>query len=407
LKKLLVISAVIAALVALIWFSATHYLNSTAATAAESRWPNNLGTADDIAHHFPSHGDNETAMRVIALAKPLGVRFEDRGAQPEIQPIRAAMSQHLTHVISADGDAVDAPPAPLAQWLAQHANDVRALQQQLVTHDAPQWAVDAETLIEAPMPRLVSQMDLFRVLALDALEQHRTGNDTLAWEDLHASWKLAQGLVARPELISQLIGIAGARIANGVAAKLSAPAPAWRHELASFDFGNAAVASLAYEATHGWRYVRRYPAGEPDDDKLRNRGRQIVGVVLAPYRRHRAGIALEHQRQLAMELASLHACDPHPRTPQGTPNLADAWRRIGRFRAEVEGVEKLLALKAARAQSGTWPESMPSIAGSSCSDGSWQYQRAADGSMSLAFSREIPVAQAQTTVVPLVFRYGP
>jgi hypothetical protein len=405
-KKFLTIAAIVSVLVALIWFSGAHYLNSTAATAAQTRWPNNLGTADDIARHFPSHGDNETATHVVALAKPLGISFDDRGAQPEIQTIRPAMSQHLAHVISTDGDAVDAPPAPLAQWLTQHAADIRALQQQLVTHDAPQWAVDADTLVEAPMPRLVSQMDLFRVFALDALEQHRAGNDALAWEDQHASWKLAQGLAARPELISQLIGIAGARLANGVAAKLSAPAPAWRSELASFDFGNAAVASLAYDATHSWRYVRRYPAGEPDDDKLRNRGREFIGIILAPYRRHRSGIALEQQRHLAMELASLRACDPHPHTPPGTPNLAEAWRRIGRFRAEVEGVEKLLALKAARARSGTWPESMPSIAGSSCSDGSWQYQRAANGSMSLAFSKPIPVAHTQTTVVPLVFRYG-
>jgi len=407
LKKLLVIAAAVAVLVALIWFGCAHYLNSTAATAASSQWPNNLGTADDIARHFPSHGDNETATRVVALAKPLGVGFEDRGAQSEIQPTREAMSQHLSRAIGASGDAVDAPSAPLAQWLAQHANDVRALQQQLVAHDAPQWAVDTGAMTEPPMPRLMPQMDLFRVLALDALEQHRSGNDALAWEDLHASWKLAQGLIARPELISQLIGIAGARMANGVAAKLSAPEPAWRHELASFDFGNAAVASLAYEAAHSWRYAHRYPAGEPNEDKLRNRGRQLAGIVLAPYLRHRAGIALEQQRKAAMEVASLHACDPHPQMPQEASNLGEAWRRIGRFRAEVEGVEKLLALKAARAQSGAWPESMPSISGSSCSDGSWQYQRAADGSMSLGFSKPIEVTKHATIVVPLVFRYGP
>src|SRR5205085_5108604 len=119
-----------------------------------------------------------------------------------------------------------------------------------------------------------------------------------------------------------------------------------------------------------------------------------------------AGLALESQRQIAKELASSRACDPHPRLPRGTPNIAEAWRRIGRFRAEVEGVEKLLALKAARAQSGSWPQFMPSIESSSCSDGRWRYRREADGSMSLAFSKPIAVASSQTTVVPLAFRYG-
>lgn len=392
-KKLLLVVAIIVALVALVWFAGSHYLNSRALTATSERWPNNLGTTDDIAKHFPPHGNNETANAIAELSKPLG-----------IEPIRGALAEHLSRAISKDGDVVDAPPPAVAEWLTKHATEVRVLQQQLVTHESPQWAVDANALIEPPMPRLIAQMEFFRVLSLDALEQHRAANDAVAWNDLHAAWKLAQGLLARPELISQLIGIAGARMSNGVAAKLSAPEPAWRHELASFDFGAAAVAAYAYESAHSWRYVTHYPAGEPDENRTRNHVRHVTGILLVPWIRYQAGLALEAQRKIATELASLRACDPHPRMPRGMPNIGEAWRRIGRFRAEIEGVEKLLALKAARAQSGSWPQSMPSIEGSSCSDGRWRYRREADGSMSLAFSKPIAVASSQAAVVPLTFR---
>ena len=364
-KTLLIVVAIIAVLVAVIWFAGAHFLNSSALDAAD---------AERIASHFPPHGGNETAKVVDELAVSL----------PDTPPIRAAISEHLSRVIATGSDAVDAPPAALAGWLAAHATEIRTLQQQLVTRESPQWAVGPGV----PLPRLVAHMKVFRVLSLDALEQHRAGNGAMAWNDLQASWKLAQGLLARPELISQLIAIAGARMSNGVAAKLSAPAPAWRHELASFDFGGAAVAAMGYESTES---LRSAPPHEG---------------VHALRRRFQAGLALESQRQIAKELASSRACDPHPRLPRGTPNIAEAWRRIGRFRAEVEGVEKLLALKAARAQSGSWPQFMPSIESSSCSDGRWRYRREADGSMSLAFSKPIAVASSQTTVVPLAFRYG-
>ncbi|MEA2571103.1 MAG: hypothetical protein QOI24_3104 [Acidobacteriota bacterium] len=394
-KKALIIAGVIAALVALLWFYAVRHLNSTAVTAAAARWPNNLGTTADIARLFTSHGENETATRVAELSKPL--------ASTSVRPV---LSVYIAHAIGKENDDIDAPPAAVTTWLAEHGSEVRAIQQQLVVREPPQWAVDTDKLRDAPMPKLIDQMDLYRAFAVDALEHHRAGNDAVAWDDLHASWKLTQGLVARPELISQLIAVAGTRLSNGVAAKLSGPAPAWRHELATFDFGGAVIAAFSWEAVHRWRYLQEHPSGEPTSDPGRNEMRRFLAIGLAPLLRYRGGQALDAQREVATELASLRACDPHPRLPPMMPSVAEAWRRIGRFRAEVEGVEKLLALKAARAQSGTWPESMPSIAGSSCSDGSWQYQRAADGSMSLAFSRAIPVAKPQTTVVPLVFRYG-
>jgi hypothetical protein len=401
-KKLLL---VIVVLVALVWFAGARFLNTTALTAGSARWPNNLGTANDIAHHFPRLPMNEAATRVAELSKPLGVQFDERPAG--ITSLRAPLNAYLARAVAGVNDDIDAPPPAVAAWLAQHGNELRAVQQQLVAQDPPQWPVDAEALLDAPIPRLLAHMDLFRLLAVDALEQRRAGNDAVAWDDLHASWKLSQGLLTRPELISQLIAIAGTRLANGVAAKLSAPTPAWRHELSSFDFGAAAVAALAYEGTHGWRVARAYPAGEPADVAKQTRIERLAATVAGPWTRYRAGQSLDAQRELATELASLRACDPHPRTPRDTPNLTEAWRRIGRVRAEVEGVEKLLALKAARAQSGAWPESMPSIEGSSCTDGRWRYSRAADGSMSLAFTKPIGVAPSQLTIVPLAFRYGP
>lgn len=76
------------------------------------------------------------------------------------------------------------------------------------------------------------------------------------------------------------------------------------------------------------------------------------------------------------------------------------------FRVEREAAEKLLALKEQRRRSGAWPESVPGIERSSCSDSSWRYRREADGSMSLSFLGAIVSERNGAAALPQSFRYA-
>src|SRR5213075_750156 len=81
----------------------------------------------------------------------------------------------------------------------------------------------------------------------------KTANrDATSWDDLHANWLLAQPLLRRPELISQLVGLAGVRMTNAAAAKMPLPVPSWFNELQSFDYRHAFVGSYQNEAWMTW-----------------------------------------------------------------------------------------------------------------------------------------------------------
>src|SRR4029077_11210370 len=122
-------------------------------------------------------------------------------------------------------DVIDAPPADVRQFLDEHVAALDELRTLLAGGAVPHWAVNVDDLVRSSIPDLVGHMQLFRILAADALDRDRRGDHVTAWQDAEAGWRLAQGLWSQPDLISTMIALAGTRMMNDVAAKLAAPAP--------------------------------------------------------------------------------------------------------------------------------------------------------------------------------------
>lgn len=388
-RKAAVVVAVIVALSAVVWWIGARMLNASAFSAASRPWPNNLGDADGVARHFPPTGENDAARALEAIAKPLDVSFDDRGNSARMQPIRTALRQYLRDVIGSPSMDVAPPPELVASWLTQHEAELRAVQRQ-VTALPPVWAIDAAPRTEQAMPRLIANLDLARMLDADALVQHRRGNDAAAWEDLHASWHLGHSLLIRPELVSQIVAVAIVQMSNGVAAKLSTSPPSWRVALESFDYRGAFIAAFAYESTRSYREWQEIPDGDADDGAAKNAARRVVVPFITPYVRYQTGVMLEQQRKLAEQIANSNECDPRPvMGGANAPNLNAILRRVARLRAEIEGVSRLLAWKQTH---------QPAPGGSACADGTWRTTRNADGSITIAFTREIAVEKQQMAV---------
>jgi hypothetical protein len=131
----------------------------------------------------------------------------------------------------------------------------------------------------------------------------------------------------------------------------------------------------------------------------------VAGALLRPSQLRHAASEAATLRDAAIELSQSKSCGAGARSP-AMQNFAVLWRRLNRFRIDREAVQKLLALKEQRRIAGEWPESLPGIEQSSCSDGSWRYHREPNGSMSLSYAGPITTRSSDSAGLPLSFHYS-
>jgi hypothetical protein len=210
------------------------------------------------------------------------------------------------------------------------------------------------------------QMTMARALVASALTKARA-NDTAAWDDLHAVWKLSRTLDGHPQMMAQTAALSMARMSNAVAWKMPLPAPAWLGELQARDHVRTLLEAFQYQTASYWEDgARIFPT------------KWLANSV-------------DHDRLIAEELFNLTRCDVNtPMNELGT-DLTSVWRRAFRYRAEREATANALRVREAKSIE----------TGSRCSDGGWMF----DGT-TLRFSREIATA-APDTPMPLVLRVKP
>jgi hypothetical protein len=214
--------------------------------------------------------------------------------------------------------------------------------------------------------RRTMQMMVARTLVASALTKARA-NDSAAWDDLHALWKLANSLSAHPQMMAQTAVLTMARMINAVAWKMPLPVPAWFGELQERDNVRPLLEAFQYQVasyaqSSAWSFPTKWLASSVD-----------------------------HDRQIAEELFNLMRCDvTTPMNELGT-DLSSVWRRAFRYRAEREATANALRVR----------EGKSIETSSRCSDGGWMF----DGTM-LRFGREIKTA-APDSPMPLVLRLKP
>lgn len=353
-----------------------------------ARWPFGLGTIDEVPARFPKSPSDATAQHVKTIARRLTAS----------EPMRQTLQSYVANQIGRANDAADAPPAAIRQFLDEHIAAIDELRT-ISVGPPPRWAIDIHRRSQETSPDIAAQSWQFRVLAADAFDHHRRGDDTTAWQDAETGWMLAQGLWAHPDLSSQFLALSGTRMMNGLAAKLAAPAPAWHQQLLAFDADRAFSAAMQIEA---WRAMTSWGRGrtsfaERDDQVWKNFG----GAILRNISGRQASRYATLLRAAAEDIARQHSCDP---SPKKFDPVADVIRsHLARFHIEREAAAKLQALKEQRRRAGEWPDTLPGVGKSLCGENAWRYRRGADGSMSLSFGD--PTAEDAPAVLPLSFRY--
>jgi hypothetical protein len=310
------------------------------------------------------------------------------------------MRKYILDIVNDEGARVDAPPEAVGQFLTGHQNALAAVRAQLNANAPPRWRSDVQELSDPPRPNLSGHTELLWLLAADALQHHRGGDDATAWQDLDAIWKLARGLLAQPDSWSLYNALASAQIVTGIAAKLTPPVPLWWRGFLTFDFDRASAAASQYEAWRTLTFTEHYPAGEPDDDNaVHEMLRRGAEVVVGPF-------AIEHAQRTAsaMHRRALQLSRTPPCGKRGN-EYEPLSQRLNRFPVEREGVAKLLLLQEARLATGTWPSTLPAIDHSQCVGHTWQYGLSNDGTMRLALTPAMPSPQNRETRLLLPLEY--
>ena len=434
-KRVLAGLAVAAGLIALTWviFAGLAVL---ATRRVERAWAAAWLSMDDFERRFPAVETNADARRLEDLAACVGIDFARRTeGEPPRQPagcaaevpdpvgqltaVKSALAEHQIAQLSRPDDRLDPPPPEVVAWLAaQHAN-LAAVRNHLRASE-PRWRVDVGLGYQAPLPNLLAVLNLQRVLITAAGEAQRQGRPDEAAAFLDASLALDAALADRPELISQLVSAAAARLQAGLLRRLDPPPPGRAARLAAHDRWRSFLTAIEGE---GWVHLHGEPAGAlpPEQEVSAARrfgltvGRPLVRLSVAGVSERLAGAvgALAVQDACADPPAAVTA-DPEQLFPRWNtlarvawPHLADASRRIARVRLDVELSGQVVALREARARDGRWPSTGEGLPSALCPGERWLVRALPDDRLELSFSRELPAGAGPVLELPLAAALSP
>lgn len=406
-KRALLFAGVAIVVTLALWLAGRALYAPSERREEDAVWPYGLGKLRDVPKRYPSVDLNTNAVEVIRRAEALEIDLVQETSGPPRPPhpsrpraLRPVMRKYLLDSVNDARTQVDAPPEALGRFLTEHEDALAAERAQLNANAPPRWRSDVQDLSDPPRPNLAGHTELVSLLAADALEHHRTGDDVTAWQDLDAIWKLARGLLAQPDGWAMYSALSAAQMLTGIAAKLAPPVPIWWRSVLAFDFDRASAAASQYEAWRSLTFTEHYPAGEPDDDNaVHEMFRRGAEVVVGPFRIERAERTAAAMRRRAAQLSRTPPCG---RRGNEYEPLS---QRLTRFTVEREGVAKLLLLQEARLATGRWPSTLPAIDHSQCVGHTWQYSLANDGTMRLALMPAIPSPPSRETrlLLPLMY----
>lgn len=424
-KKFAIVAGFVVMLVALVYALAGTLAANSSREVAES-W-RMLESDDAFAAKFPPVREkNAVAAALERAAIPLGIGLMPKPEMDSLEEgeldaarwarFKQAADPWITSTVEAPDDTIGAPPEEVAAYLEQHRAGLDALLDVLESGMSPLWPLTVEgDPMQRPLPNLLGQMNLSRLLSAASLEAKRAGDGARAWRCQRAAWTVAKGTLSRPEVISQLIGVAIVRGVAGVSRKLDGPAPAWFGELVRYDLHRSmldscrAEWSASSEAIHGTHVVEELRvAASAENASL---GGILRDAAMRPFVEW--GLA-EMEQVTVEELLKLEKADPceidslaiaasiDSRVPRLArflggdflPSTHSAFSRVAGARIAVEGTAKIVELKARRGASPdtAWPLAADDLSGSSCRDARWRYERAADGSIRFAFDGRVDVA---------------
>jgi hypothetical protein len=187
----------------------------------------------------PSSERNKAAIELEGMAARLDIVSPGSDSvASQVRGNRGPFGQYdlppyLDRQLAKPADTIEAPSQEMLEYLRAHQSDLEELYARTVENDPPIWDIDIRRGFGAPVPNLLFQRQVHGVIALDILEKSRQGRDRDALQAFEASWKIAESLRQRPEVISQWISLLVINRQAAVLRKMRSVPAEWQNRVSN------------------------------------------------------------------------------------------------------------------------------------------------------------------------------
>jgi hypothetical protein len=369
---------------------------------AQADWRREFGDPERTLAAFPRGEDTENAARLIELAREVDIEMARRNKESLFDEtggrgvLSRAISGYAQREVTKTGGEIAAPPERVRTFLDQRERQIDDIVELLSDSKPPGWESDVLLGYAAPVPNLMGQMRLHRVLAARALDLAHQGRKKESERVFRASWNLNTSLRERGEMVSQMIAIAIARMQAGLARRLPLDAAAWRGRLTEHDYRESLLRSMEVEAIAA---LPVWPTDSLSDRASRAEFLDARRKILVRLRDSPVGgeVGIVRGREVSGSDSRSPGAVVEKREAQ---NLPDAIRRADRLILDLELSQRVLEARTLKAKLGHWPAVVPGVDASRMPGEHWTYS-AGKGRMTILFSRELGWTGPKGWILPL------
>ena len=201
-RRLALVGVAVAAVLALVWLVGGNAYARHREKQVERAWVQSFGPRQALLDRYAKTATNETARRLEALVKPLGLDLTPKtqdeitaqaraSSESELPEDRArrAVSLYLTAELERPEAGIDAPPQEVREFFNTHAKALQGLEAELVASPPPSWDFDPSSVPDRQaIPNFYGLLRVQRMLLAEALVESFREDRASASRTLEASW---------------------------------------------------------------------------------------------------------------------------------------------------------------------------------------------------------------------------
>lgn len=263
-RAVLVLTSIVITMLAggSVWWVCTAVATHRNEAAMKRRWLAMGRPFEEVVQRFPDRAASASAIRLEELAAALGIDMVPHNAQGRTVPdptaaeafkaVKAEVKAHAELVSRTQQRSIPLPPLHVRAFLQSYDAEIEAVVEHLLGSEIPRWRQQPAEGLDAPLPHLLGQFQLTRLLVVRAADMLGHNQLEPAADTAEAAWRLQLAAADRPELISQLVGIAEAQAVAGIARCHLDPPANWPAMLLQHDYRSSVLDAFHYDAWGIW-----------------------------------------------------------------------------------------------------------------------------------------------------------
>lgn len=378
----------------------------------------------DFEAEFPKSEASAAALELEKLAATLGIDLvpapwgvpsakEDKDRpRPAAEAVAASqamsvgLNEYTDRELKSSGNRIGPPPEVLDRYMTEHAAELTEIESLLLRETEVRWETDLKAGQDGPRPNYLGLMRLQRLLIARSLNAARREDFESAEKLLEASWRLNDALASRPELISQIIVLAAAKLQAGALRKIDTPAYGWSQRLRGGTLFGGYLAAFQNEFWFGSENRDVQDIDGPSGAYARSLRRFVEELQ----QRDVCAWTPEKLRETWDRAIREEFPDEDGRalSSMAFPNLLDSMFRWRRYLIDAELTALVLEARAEReaGRRRAWPDKLPRLGQGVCPGSHWSFRALPNGTATFAFDGKMAEDDTSAFRLPLTFSTG-